>query len=325
MTGVVVVWSGERPRYEAIPIDGTLIIGRERLDPDDIEISRAHVQLTNRGMHLDVTDLGGRNGTLVNGQPVRRQTIAVTSPAIIRIGRTICIAVADIAPYQDLTLTRRGTIAIGGTLAESCRRVDTVALVEEHLALLGTLAVGGALAQGYADRIGGDRLEAHLDPMTTLTLERSIDGIDTACSPRTLIVVLHRPITEADRVELEQWLETDIRLVTVARCSDSYKYLSKELRARLMPHVVEIPALRYDELPATVVDVVAQRAPGMRIHASLIEAVLLQLGNGEERVMRWLPEAVDELVDRELPLIRGSDFEDYLAREAARRNCVVGV
>lgn len=319
MTGVVVVWSGERPRYEAMPIHGALVLGRDRLDPDDIEISRAHVQLTNRGTHLEVTDLGGRNGTLVNGQHLRGATIAVDWPAIIRAGRTICIAVADISRYQDLALTRRGTIAIGGTLAESCRRVDTVALSEQHLALLGTLAVGRALAQGYADRIGGDRLEAHLDPMTTLPLERSIDH---ARSPRTMILVLDRPITAPDRVELEQWLETDIRLVTVARCSDSYKYLSKELRARLMPHIVELPALRYDELPATIVDVIAARAPAMRIHASLVEAVLLQLGNGEERVMRWLPEAVDELGAREL--VTGADFEDYLARDAARRNCLVG-
>lgn len=320
MTGVVVVWSGERPRYEAIPIHGELILGRERLDPDDIEISRTHVQLAQRGSGLRVTDLGGRNGTLVNGHHVREETIVVpTWPAIIRVGRTICIAVADIAPYRDLTLIHRNTIAIGGTLAECCRRVDAAALAEEHLALLGTLAVGRALAQGYADRIGGARLEAHLDPMTTLPLERSIDR---SCSPRTMIIVLDRPITDPDRVELEQWLETDVRIVTVARCSDSYKYLSKELRARVMPHVVEIPALRYDELPATIVHVIAQRAPTLRIHASLIEAVLLQLGHGEERVMRWLPKAVDELGEREL--IHGSDFEDYLARDAARRNCLVG-
>lgn len=320
MTGVVVVWSGERPRYEAIPIHRELVLGRERLDPDDIEISRAHVRLTDRGSHFDVTDLGGRNGTLVNGQLLQGNALAVRSwPAILRIGRTICIAVADIAPYQDRTLTRRGTIALGGTLADACQRVDTVALAEEHLALLGTLAVGRALAQGYADRIGGDRLEAHLDPMTTLPLERTLDK---SRSPRTMIVVLDRPITDPDRVELEQWLETDIRLVTVARCSDSYKYLSKELQARVMPHVIEIPALRYDELPATVVDVIAQRAPAMRVHVSLIEAVLLQLGHGEERVLRWLGSAVDDFVERELEIVRGSDFESYLAHEAAMRNCI---
>lgn len=320
--GIVVVWSGHRPRYDAfaIPPDG-LRLGRAQLDPGDIEISRHHVELTVLDGRLGVRELGSRNGCLVDGEHLTHgQSREVGFPAVLRIGRTIAIAMHEVVP--DRALDRRGAVVVASTLAEPCRALDAAARAEEHVAILGPLALGCELARSYAKTIGGDRIEVMLDPMTALPMESSIDR---ACSPRTMILVLDRPLTLPDQPELEQWLETDVRIASVARCTDSFKYMPKELRARMMPHVIEIPPVRLDELPATVFDRVQARAPDAKIHASLIENVLLRVPNlGEEHLTRYLEHALDEWRRSGLAVLGGSDLDDYIEAEQRMRNCIVG-
>lgn len=52
-------------------------------------------------------------------------------------------------------------------------------------------------------------------------------------APRTMILELSRPLTHPDRPELEAWLETDVRIVSIARGMKSFGFMPKELTARL--------------------------------------------------------------------------------------------
>jgi hypothetical protein len=332
--GIVVVWSGDKPRYDtiAIPREG-VVLGRERVDPGDIEISREHARLSIDARSFVITDLGGRNGTLVDGEHLVREAVELALPAVVRLGRTICVAVADIRPYEGVTPARRGKAVVGGTLADACRRLDAAALAEDHVALLGQLCLGRELAHSYADRVGGDRIDAELDVIVQRSLDRSIDlatgvaGPGRARSPRTMILTLYRPLTLPDQPELEQWLETDVRIVSVARCTDAFKYMPEQLVARLFPHVIELPQLRFDELPSTIVASVAERAPSAKIHASFIEAALLRSASmGEDRMLRALDRAVDAWLRDPArgDQLRNDDLDGYIEREAAMVNCVAG-
>ncbi len=317
------MWSGEQPRYDvlAIPPAG-VTLGRDNLDAADTGMSRRHVRLTVTDGRVVIHDLGGRNGTFVDGEHLIGAGIAIRLPAVVRIGHTICIAVSDVRDYHGVTPARRGKAVVAGSLAASCRMLDDAALAEDHIGLLGSLALGRELAHSYADRVGGERIVCELDVMTGLPLERTIDR---ARSPRTMIIVLDRPLTLPDQPELLQWLETDIRIVSVARCTDSFKYMEKELIARLVPRAIELPQLRFDELPQTIAIAIAARAPQAKVHASLIEAAMLRVSSmGEERMFRALDRAVAEWLANPArnPQIYNHDLDGYLERDAAMRNCL---
>jgi hypothetical protein len=322
--GIVLVWSGNQPRYDPIEVPRAgLQLGRELLDPSDIEISRHHVELIPNHGRLLVRDLGSRNACTINGESTGGvPEFEMQLGSILRIGRTVALAVDDVSRYRGVSLTRRGKVVVAASLAESCRKLDAAALAEDHVALFGSLALGRELAGSYATRVGGDRIVVELEVTTQLPMEQSIDR---SRSPRTMILVLNRPLTLPDQPELVQWLETDVRIVSVARCTDSFKYMPTDLITRLTPHAIELPAVRLDELPATVADFVTARAPKATVHASLIETVLLQVaGSGEERLFRWLDGAITEWGRARDGVLQGRDLEAYIERDQRLRNCVAG-
>lgn len=84
-----------------IPPEG-LEIGRGTpagvLDDDD-RISRRHVHIQRAGMRWKITDLESRNGTFVEGAELEGGGL-FASPALVRLGRSLCWAVDDVLPYM---------------------------------------------------------------------------------------------------------------------------------------------------------------------------------------------------------------------------------
>jgi pSer/pThr/pTyr-binding forkhead associated (FHA) protein len=85
---VLVITSGERSG-DRVELSDAVVIGRAGTDLvlDDPEVSRRHAEIRDRGGHFEIEDLGSRNGTRVNGEPVDRIT-SLANGAHIRIGRT---------------------------------------------------------------------------------------------------------------------------------------------------------------------------------------------------------------------------------------------
>ncbi|MDQ3337838.1 MAG: FHA domain-containing protein [Myxococcota bacterium] len=316
--GAVVVWSGDKPRLDTLRIPSRgVVFGRDQADASDDRISAQHVRLATIGQHVAIEDLASRNGTFINGMALRRVE-QLGLPALMRAGHTLAMLVADVRPYEGVTLARRGKLVCATTLAPACSIVDIAARAEEHLGIFGPMNIGRALAHDYAETVGGERVVADLNVVKLTTLVEKLAG----ARPRTMILELDRPLTHPDQPELEAWLETDVRIVSVARDLDAFKFMPVELMKRMTPRAVELPHYRFDELPTTFAETIA--AHGARAHATLIEAALMQLRNmGEETLLRYLETVAKRC--KKNGLVRGRDLDEHIQTDQLMRHCVAGV
>ena len=72
---------------------GVITLGREKLNPDDIYISRQHSQIAHRqnGTHIDYVyrDTGAKNPTHINGKAIDKETkVLLNSKDELSIGKT---------------------------------------------------------------------------------------------------------------------------------------------------------------------------------------------------------------------------------------------
>lgn len=309
---MLLVWSGDRPRYHALPIppDG-LTLGRDLLERlpgtvDDDRISRSHTQLLAGGHHVAIRDLVSRNGTFVDGHMLfdsADKPAAARPYAVIRTGRTVWLIVPDVERYQA-GLARRGRLVVGGALAETCRAVDAAARDEVHLVLDGSLAVGRELARSYANTVGGRSIRSEPRGGSLASqLERE--------AARTLVLELAAAVDPRDLAVLTTWLETDLRVVTLVREPRWFAALPPSLQAVLAARRLPIPRLRHDELPTTVYDALRDQAPGARIHATVIERFLLRAGElDEDDLLGELREALARLLAAGGDILRCEHFTD---------------
>lgn len=317
--GAVVVWSGDKPRLDTLRIPARgITFGREHADASDDRISGQHTRLAAIGPLVAIEDLASRNGTFVNGTALRRVE-QLGLPALVRAGHTIAMLVADVRPYEGVSLARRGKLVCAASLAPACGIVDEAARAEEHLGIFGPMNVGRALAHDYAETVGGERVVADLNVTKLTTLVEKLAG----ARPRTMILELERPLTHPDQPELEAWLETDVRIVSIARDLDAFKFMPRELTKRMTSRSIELPHYRFDELPTTFAETVT--AHKARMHATLIEAALLQLRNmGEESLLRFIDATAKRCMENGQDLVRGRDLDEYIQTDQLMRNCVAG-
>jgi DNA-binding NtrC family response regulator len=143
--GIVVVFSGDRPSCEPFPLDGSaLVLGRECPEGasiDDARMSRRHAEVAAGPAGWVVRDLGSRNGTHVNGRPVSG-TIVCQSPPVVRMGRTIALAVPDIFPFRDARPMREGDRVLGPTSRATLAEIAAVAVSGNNLLLTGESGCG---------------------------------------------------------------------------------------------------------------------------------------------------------------------------------------
>jgi len=255
--GLLVVWRGDAPCLELITIPDESVT----LDIDDAHVTLRPVDYL-QGVEIHSSGPMWFNGHILNGHAP-----CATYTSILRLGRTVGVLVPDGREYEQVKLERRGSVVVGASLAASLQALDRAALAETHVAIVGALALGRQLAQVYGETVGGTRHTAELTASTTLS--RQLAG----AMPRTLVLVLHRPLSPIEKTELAQWLETEIRIVTLVRDAKSLALLPDILRTT----EIELPTYRFDELPT----VLAERAPD-RVDAELIERALVEARWGGE-------------------------------------------
>jgi FHA domain len=268
--GIVVVWSGDKPRHDVYRIGERFVLGRDIVDRSDDRISRQHTAFSVLDSRIHVADCNSRNGTYLERSPLDLAGLQPGLPAIVRSGRTLTVAIADVRPYEHVPISRRGSVVVAGSLDKQVRAVDLAALAEENVMLFGALSIGRELAVGYATKLAGTHV---VIDTATITIARALDGV---AAMRTIIVIVTGPIAAADWQALAPWLETDVRFVFVMRHETQAIGMPTELAQRLAGTIISIPRLRFDELPTTLYETFRARFADGHLHASAIEAALVR-------------------------------------------------
>ncbi len=210
--GVVVIWSGGRPRIATRRIEGALSIDRDLVDDPELLPDHAAVEVVRGNL-----EISARAGAIeVNGRTIAgaRTFDGSSPPLFVAAGSSVIAVVGDVTQYEDVTIDDTGAIT-GSTLAAALRAVDDAANAEDHLSLRGPDEVTRQLAIRYADKLGAHAWfrpsgDQHLDHF--LSTRRNV---------RTVIIELSRPLFEHDVRAITTLLETDMRFVVVRR-DDQY-------------------------------------------------------------------------------------------------------
>jgi transcriptional regulator with AAA-type ATPase domain len=145
--GLLVVFAGKRAAAIPVPIEnGAMELGRDhpalssRPDPS---ISQRHLGVCFDGRFL-IADLGSRNGTTVDGAPLRPGAPREVT-RVIRAGSTLLVPVQDISP-----VVFRGVTVIDGRVVGPTQQ-DTLSLTLYDARLDQTLYIIGESGTGKAD------------------------------------------------------------------------------------------------------------------------------------------------------------------------------
>src|SRR5438045_5114151 len=151
LPGVVVIFAGGRPARRLFPVGrGTLALGRIELAEGDFldeSISREHARLSFDGAKWKLTDLGSRNGTLVNGTRIEGEK-ELPSGSMIRVGGALLLALGDIRPFEQWNLGLLDGVVAGPSLRaelESITMASREAMVTSLL-VMGETGTGKEIA-----------------------------------------------------------------------------------------------------------------------------------------------------------------------------------
>jgi transcriptional regulator with GAF, ATPase, and Fis domain len=340
--GAIVVWTDRTPRLipQRITGDG-LVLGRQpHTEADDDRLSRQHVRLRWTSDQLRIADLGSRNGTYVDGRLIAGE-VSACPPAIVRAGRTVVIAVADVRPFEGVSITTDGVV-IGPTLRARWTAVETAAQLSKTLLITGESGVGKELAaQAYHRAAGrkGELIAVNCAAIPTGLAERllfgackgaysgadrDVDGYVAAADGGTLFLdevaeleldVQAKLLRVLERGELmavgaSRSRRVDLRVITATlrdlRAAVARGAFRDDLYYRIGRPEVRIPALRdrLEDIPWLVG--AAVQARGLAAHPAFIEACLLR---------RW-PGNVRELVGE---VARAADAAALAGRQVVRK------
>lgn len=148
MPGVVVIYASQRPRCGIFCTNGEpLELGRTELEQDgaqDGQISRKHLRLALDEQGWEVTDLGSRNGSFVDGERFTG-SLRIESGSVVRIGGALLLVLDDTLDFHRYGLgVRDGGAIAGPQLRKALETIEAVRKVR----MLKTLLVTGESGSG---------------------------------------------------------------------------------------------------------------------------------------------------------------------------------
>ena len=320
--GLVLVFSGAQPQLAARAV-GTepLLLGRDDvlgLTLDDSCLSRRHAQVSFDGSRFRIRDLDSRNGTFVDGHRLRGEL--ESARALLRVGDTLLLLCDDIRPFEHATIARDDGVIVGPTLRPIWRAITSAAESGDCLHIAGEIGSGKELAARHFHRASG-RGAGPFSAVNCATIPSSLaeriifgarkgpysdadsDGYVQAADGGTLFLDEVADLDLSVQAKLLRTLQerqvlaigaTQPSVVDVRVCSATHCDLPSEVRrgafredlyARIGRPVVTVPPIRErrEEVP-WLLQAIAGRAPTHpRLHASLVEAVLLRPWPGNVR------------------------------------------
>ncbi len=323
--GLVLVFSVDRPLAVSVPlVDGEVELGRDHaafLDRHDPRMSRRHALVRFEGRRFVTTDLGSRNGTVVDGQPLASGTTREAG-RVIRVGDSLFVPCRDVEPLQRLGVRMVDGRVEGPALQEALE-------LAAHAARLGTTlhvtGESGAGKEGMARvfHAAGSGASAPFDAVNCATIPEGVaerllfgtkrgaysgadadaEGYVQAAHGGTLFLDEIAELSLPVQAKLLRVLETGEvlplgaskpRKVTLRLCTATHRDLRAQVAAgklredlyfRIATPRVVVPPLRErpEELPWLLYEAVRRTAPDCSVHVSLVETCLLRPWPGNVR------------------------------------------
>jgi transcriptional regulator with GAF, ATPase, and Fis domain len=350
--GAVVVWSDRAPRMIALRIPAAgLILGRETLaEASDERMSRQHARLTWAGDQVRVADLGSRNGTFVGGRQINSIEVTAPTPTVVRVGRTVLIAVPDVRSFEGAAVITDGGV-IGPTLRLAWAAIERAARGGRSLLVTGESGVGKELAARAFHRASGvsgelvavncaaipaglaERLLFGTRKGAYSGADRDAEGYLASADNGTLFL---DEVAELDldvQAKLLRVLETGellalgaarprkiaLRIVAATlrdlRGAVAAGRFRDDLYYRIGRPEVRLPALRerIEDIPWLVAAAIADRA--LPAHPSLVEACLLRPWPGNVRELNAeVARAAHAAVEGARPAVRAEELDEQAGR-----------
>ncbi len=304
-----------------------LVLGRGAvlggIEIDDPHMSRTHAEIALDGTRWTVRDLGSRNGTFVDGEPLPTNgQVTSESARVVRVGDTIVLLCRDLVPYHRAIVEERDGVILGPTLAAVWREIAQAAPSSEVLHLTGETGSGKELAALHFHRSGphpdGPFVAVNCATIQPSLAERLLfgakrgaysgadadsEGWVQAADGGTLfldevgeleLTVQAKLLRVVETREVMPLGATKSRKIKVRFCSATHLPLRarvasggfrEDLYFRLARPSVALPPLRdrSEELAYLIDHALAGRTPRGAAHVSLVEAALLRPWPGNVR------------------------------------------
>jgi DNA-binding NtrC family response regulator len=313
--GLVLVFSGSQPQLSAMPVRSEpLLLGRDDvlgLTLDDGCLSRRHAQVSFEGSRFRIRDLDSRNGTFVDGHRLRGEL--ETTSALLRIGDTLLLLSDDVRPFERATIGREEGVIVGPTTRPIWQAIASAAESGDCLHISGETGSGKELAARHFHRVSG-RGARPFSSVSCATIPSSLaervlfgarkgayadvdsDGYVQGAEGGTLFLDDVADLDLAVQAKLLRTLEerqvlavgaTTPSAVDVRVCSATLHDLPAEVRRgsfredlyrRIGLPAITVPPVRArrEEVPWLLQAIVGRTLTQPRLHASLVEAVLLR-------------------------------------------------
>ncbi|MEZ4403236.1 MAG: sigma 54-interacting transcriptional regulator [Kofleriaceae bacterium] len=353
--GLVVVWSDLRPRLIPLRLPPTgLVLGRESLaEATDDRMSRQHARVAWAGGEVRVADLGSRNGTYVDGRQVSSAEVTVPVPAVIRLGRTVALAVADVRRFEGAVVATADGV-VGPTLQAAWAAVERAARGGKALLITGESGVGKELAARVfhaAAQVTGPLVAVNCAAIPANLAERLLfgtrkgaysgadrdaDGYLAAADGGTLFLDEVAELDLEVQAKLLRVLETgellalgaararpvDLRVVSATlrdlRAAVAAGRFRDDLYYRIGRPEVQVPTLRarLEDVPWLVA--AAVDAHGCPAHPTLVEACLLRPWPGNVRELNAeVGRAAHAAVELGRPAVRAEELDEHAGQPTA--------
>ena len=324
--GLVIVFSGKQPLLRAISVpEAGVLIGRDDaggLPLPDPRSSRDHLRATREDGRIVVEDLDSKNGTFVDGMalPARRPSVV---GEVVRMGQTVLLPCADVTPYASGMRTHAELIA-GPSMQAALERLRAAAARGGDVLVLGESGTGKELAARHYHAESGrkgplvavncatipsgvaERLLFGTEKGAFSGAVREAPGYFEAAERGVLFLDEFGELEPAVQAKLLRVLETrEILPLGAAQAQPVdvrvFAATNRELRAlvgegrfrddlwfRLAEHTITLPTLRErrEEIPFLLARFVAEVAPEVAVHATLVEACLRRMWPGNVRELR---------------------------------------
>jgi hypothetical protein len=316
--GLVLVFSQRTALAVPVPLDeGPVELGRDHpllSSLTDPHLSRRHFRVACDGGRFLVTDLGSRNGTVVDGAPLRPGPAREVA-RVVRAGDTLLLPVRDVGRVLTHGVEVAGDRVVGPAQKQALSAAQHAAGIGRTVQVIGEGGAGKeALARAYhaaGPAPAGPFLVVRCAALPEGELDLAVLGAATggyvrAAHGGTLLLDGVARLSDVAQAKLLHLLargellpfggappeRIDVRVAVTARselrADVEAGTLLEDLYYRLAAPRVTIPPLRDrpEEIPFLLEGEAARTVPGSSVEASLVEACLLRPWPGNVRELR---------------------------------------